>query len=72
VFGAKLWDSLRPGGRIVCEGSFCEPLVLSVLPLKLRGFRLERYSDTDGIRDGWSANDIRGRVIRAVIRKLPE
>lgn len=72
VFGAKLWDSIRPGGRIVCEGNFCEPLVRSVFPLKLRGFRLERYTDTDDVRDGWIANDMKGRVVRVVIRKLPE
>lgn len=72
LFGKTLWDSLRPGGRIVCEGNFCEPLVQLLLPLKLTDFRLERYSDTDGIRDGWAADNLKGRVIRAVIWKRPE
>lgn len=72
LFGKTLWDSLRPGGRIVCEGNFCEPLVQFLLPRKLPGFRLERYSDTDGIRDGWAADNLKGRVIRAVIWKRPE
>jgi SAM-dependent methyltransferase len=71
VFGRKLWDSLRPGGRIVCEGNFCEPLVQKLFPLQLPGLRLERYSDSEGIRDGWAADNSRGRVIRAVIRKQP-
>ncbi len=72
LFGKTLWDSLRPSGRIVCEGNFCEPLVQFLLPQKLPGFRLERYSDTDGIRDGWAADNLKGRVIRAVIWKRPE
>lgn len=72
VFGTRLWDSLRPGGRIVCEGNFCEPLLQNLLPLKLRGLRLERYTDTDDFRDGWGADNLKGRVIRAVIRKSPQ
>ena len=71
VFGRKLWESLRPGGRIVCEGNFCELLVQLLLPLKLTGLRLERYSDSDDVRDGWGPDNIKGRVIRAVIRKGP-
>jgi SAM-dependent methyltransferase len=71
VFGEKMWRSLRPAGRLVCEGSFCESLVQHVLTLKLPGLRLERYSDADEVRDGWPANDLKGRVIRAIIRKLP-
>jgi SAM-dependent methyltransferase len=71
VFGRKLWDSLRPGGRIVCEGNFCEPLVQTLFPLQLPGLRLERYSDSEGIRDGWAADNTKGRVIRAVIRRQP-
>lgn len=72
VFGKKLWDALRPGGRIVCEGNFCEPLAQLLLPLKLKDLRLERYSDTDDVRDGWAADNTKGRVIRAVIRKQPQ
>jgi len=72
VFGERLWNSLRPAGRLVCEGNFCELLVQHLLTLKLPGFRLERYSDADEVRDGWPANDLKGRVIRAVIRRLPE
>jgi SAM-dependent methyltransferase len=69
VFGRKLWDSLRPGGRIVCEGNFCEPLVRTLFPLQLSGLRLERYSDSEGTRDGWAADNMKGRVIRAVLWK---
>lgn len=71
VFGRALWASLRPDGRIVCEGNFCEPLVRQLLPLDLPGFRLELYTDGEGIRDGWAADNLRGRVIRAVIRRMP-
>lgn len=69
VFGAKLWQSLRPGGRILCEGNFCEPLVRTLLPLKLPGFRLERYSDAEELREDWGSGSTKGRVIRAVVRK---
>ncbi len=71
VFGARLWNSIRPGGRIVCEGNFCEPLVQSLFPRKLAGLRLERYSDAEDVRDAWAGNDRKGRVIRTVIRKMP-
>jgi SAM-dependent methyltransferase len=70
-FGETLWRSMRPAGRIVCEGSFCESLTASLFLLKPKGFRLERYSDAEDIRDAWVANDVSGRVIRAIIRKLP-
>jgi len=72
VFGKKLWDALRPGGRIVCEGNFCEPLTQLLLPLKFKDLRLESYSDGDGVRDGWAADNTKGRVIRAVIYKPPQ
>jgi 2-polyprenyl-3-methyl-5-hydroxy-6-metoxy-1,4-benzoquinol methylase len=71
VFGRKLWDSLQPGGRIVCEGNFCELLVQLLLPLKLKDLRLERYSDIDDVRDGWATDNAKGRVIRGVIYKHP-
>jgi SAM-dependent methyltransferase len=72
VFGKRLWDSLRPGGRVVCEGNFCESLIQLLMPLKLDGLRLERYSDGASVRDGWAADNTRGRVIRAVIYRNPE
>jgi SAM-dependent methyltransferase len=71
VFGRHWWDALKPGGRIVCEGNFCEPLVQALVQLKLSGLRLEQYSDSDGFRDGWAADNTKGRVIRAVIYKHP-
>lgn len=71
VFGVKLWQSLRPGGRIVCEGNFCEKLVRKLLPLDLPGFRLERYSDAEELREDWGSGATKGRVIRAVVRKDP-
>jgi SAM-dependent methyltransferase len=71
VFGRKLWDSLRSGGRVICEGNFCEPLVRHLWKTELPGMRLERYSDMEDYRDGWAADNVKGRVIRAVIRKLP-
>jgi 2-polyprenyl-3-methyl-5-hydroxy-6-metoxy-1,4-benzoquinol methylase len=71
IFGDTLWRSLKPSGRIVCEGNFCEPLVARLFLLKPRGFRLEQYSDSEAVRDAWVANDMAGRVIRAIIRKLP-
>ncbi len=70
VFGEKLWNSLREGGRVVCEGYFCEPLAKQLLPLGLNGLRLEFYSDREELRDSWVADNSRGRVVRAVIRKL--
>mgnify|MGYP003874579303 CR=1 FL=1 len=70
VFGRKLWDSLRPGGRVICEGNFCEPLARHLWKAELPGMRLERYSDMEDYRDGWAADNVKGRVIRAVIRKL--
>ena len=70
-FARRLYDSLRPGGRIVCEGHYCEPFVRTVFPLELKSFRLERYSDTEELRDSWTAPDVKGRVVRAVMRKLP-
>lgn len=69
VFGARLRDSLRPGGRIVCESNFCEPLMRSLSPQNLAGFRPESYSDSEETRNSWAGNDRKGRVIRAVIRK---
>lgn len=69
IFGDTLWRSLRPAGRIVCEGNFCEPLVARLFLLKPNGFRLEQYSDAEDVRDAWVANDASGRVIRAIIRK---
>jgi SAM-dependent methyltransferase len=71
LFGARLWRSLRPGGCVVCEGNFCEPLVRRLFPQQLPGLRLERYSDSEGLRDSWAADDAPGRVIRAVLRKRP-
>ncbi len=61
---------MRPGARIVCEGNAYEPLARHLWSPGLPGFRLERYSDSEDFRDGWAADNIRGRVIRAVIRKL--
>jgi SAM-dependent methyltransferase len=69
VFGEKLWKSLRPSGRVVCEGNFCQPLVEKLFLLRPKGFRLEQYSDAEDVRDAWVANDVSGRVIRAIIRK---
>ncbi len=71
VFGKTLWDSLRPGGVILCEGNFCEGLVRTLFPLRLPGFRLERYSDAEELREDWGAGSRKGRVIRALVRKQP-
>jgi SAM-dependent methyltransferase len=71
VFGKKLWDSLRPGARVLCEGNFCEPLVRTLFSLTLPGFRLERYSDREEMREDWGSGSVKGRVIRAVVRKEP-
>jgi SAM-dependent methyltransferase len=68
-FARRLCDSLRPRGRIVCEGHYCESFVRTIFPLELKGFRLERYSDTEELRDSWTAPDVKARVVRAVLRK---
>lgn len=69
-FARRLFESLRPGGRIVCEGHYCEPFVRTILPLELKNFRLERYSDSEDLRDSWTAPDVKARVVRAIVRKL--
>lgn len=69
-FARRLYDSLRSGGRIVCEGHYCEPFVRTIFPLELKNFRLERYSDTEDLRDSWTAPDVKARVVRAIVRKL--
>lgn len=69
IFGAAIWTSLRRGGRIVCEGNFCEPFVRGLFALRPAGFRLELYSDSKGMLDGWVAPGTVGRVTRAVILK---
>ncbi|MCS7315662.1 MAG: methyltransferase domain-containing protein [Bryobacterales bacterium] len=71
VFGERLWNSLRPGGRMVCEGNFCEKLIRRLVPLDLPGFRLERYSDAEELREDWGSGATKGRVIRAIVRKDP-
>jgi len=71
VFGKKLWDSLRPGARILCEGNFCERFIRTLFPPKLPGFRLEFYSDGEELREDWGCGSTKGRVIRAVVRKNP-
>lgn len=69
VFGERIWDSLRPGGRILCEGNFCEGWARHLKSLPLAGFDLELYFEGDGLRDGWGGRRLPGRVIQAVVLK---
>lgn len=58
-------------GASSAEGNFCEKLVCRLLSLDLPGFRRERCSDAEELREDWGRRATKGRVISPAVREQP-
>jgi hypothetical protein len=63
-----VWQSLTPGGVIVCDHECADALQL-FYARRPAGFRLLHYRDGEELNEGWGMPNRRVRRVQALIRK---